>query len=181
MKVASIEYMIFCKFLYNTLHRDMQSRPRVGWNLSPTYGPIYLSQEYNKYKHKAPVQNDGHYFVTADNTVVAFTRCWGWSQGFPQDPSTKERTGQALLSSVPVVVAEMKLVQEAPALTSESSLAEGRSPLAKARANPKVQAGTFSKINREIKREPSVKSIEESSEESSVESIEESSGSTCGR
>ncbi|OLP98267.1 hypothetical protein AK812_SmicGene19293 [Symbiodinium microadriaticum] len=152
MKVASIEYMNFCKFLYNTLHRDMQSRPRVGWNLSPTYGPIYLSQEYNKYKHKAPVQNDGHYFVTADNTVVAFTRCWGWSQGFPQDPSTKERTGQALLSSVPVVVAEMKLVQEAPALTSESSLAEGRSLVVKARANPKVQAGTFSKINRGIKR-----------------------------
>ena len=57
--------------------------------------------------HRAPVQNDSHYFVTADNTVVACTRCWGWRQGFPQDPSTKERTGQALLSSVPAVVAEM--------------------------------------------------------------------------
>ena len=126
MKVARIEYMISCKYLYTTLHGDMQSPPKVGWNLSPTYGPIYLFQEHNKYKYRAPIQNDGHYFVTADKTVVAFTRCLRWSQGFP---STKERTGQALLARVPAAVAEMKLVQEEPPSDQESSNpAAGRSP-----------------------------------------------------
>ena len=143
MRVASIEYMIFCKFLDSALHRDMQSPPKVGWNLSPTYGPIYLFQQHKNYPHRAPVTNDGHYFVTADGTPVAFTRCWGWSQGFPQDPSTRERTGEALLARVPTVVAEMKLVQEEPAATQPVSTgAAGRSPSAKAQpSQPNVAEG----------------------------------------
>ena len=54
MRVDSIEYMIFCRFLYSALHRDMQCPPKVGWNLSPTYGPIYLFQELKNYLTTRP-------------------------------------------------------------------------------------------------------------------------------
>ena len=37
--------MIFCKYLWDTLKRDMGREPAVGWNVSKTYGPVYLFLE----------------------------------------------------------------------------------------------------------------------------------------
>ena len=40
-----MEHMIFFKFLWDILKRDMGTEPAVGWNISRTYGPIYLCLE----------------------------------------------------------------------------------------------------------------------------------------
>ena len=132
-RVASIEYMIFCHYLWNTISRDMGSDPKVGWNVTPTFGPIYLFQEYHKHAHDTStlVKNEGHHFVSRDGTLVAFTRCWGWSKGFPDDPSTKERTSRALLASIPEAIAEIR---------EERNRASGHSPQ-QAKAQPPVPAG----------------------------------------
>ena len=82
---ADMEYMIFCKFLWDILKRDMGTEPAVGWNISRTYGPIYLCLE----------RYDGH-FVTRNGTAATYTRCWHWQKGFQGDPSTKERTDKML-------------------------------------------------------------------------------------
>ncbi|CAE7231394.1 unnamed protein product, partial [Symbiodinium sp. CCMP2456] len=85
--VANLEYMIFCKYLWATL-------AHVGWNLSTTYGPVYLFQEKHSSRHSkhGSPPNEGHHFVTARDTLVAYTRCWGWRKGFPDDPDTRTRT-----------------------------------------------------------------------------------------
>ena len=77
-KIANLEYMIFCKALWKFLKEDMREEPSVGWNISPTYGPVYLLQEKHSHqlKSKKDMGNDGHYFVTATNITVAYTRCW---------------------------------------------------------------------------------------------------------
>ena len=42
---ANLEHMILCKYLWEVLKKDMGRTPAVGWNVSPTCGPIYLFQE----------------------------------------------------------------------------------------------------------------------------------------
>ena len=72
-------------FLWATLTADMGHQPHVGWNLSTTYGPVHLFQEEHSNWHRLRGQplNEGHHFVSANKTLVAYTRCWGWRQGFP--------------------------------------------------------------------------------------------------
>ena len=100
-KIANLEYMIFCKALWRFLKDDLKAEPRVGWNISPTYGPVYLLQEQHshKLKSKQDMGNDGHYFVTATNITVAYTRCWSWQKGFKGDPAANERRATTMLKS----------------------------------------------------------------------------------
>ena len=70
---ANLDYMIYCKF----------QNPRVGWNISPTYGPIYLFQERHDRKKSKIYDNEGHLVVTAQGMTVAF---WKWQKGFQGDP-----------------------------------------------------------------------------------------------
>ncbi|CAE7224477.1 MEE40 [Symbiodinium microadriaticum] len=93
-KIANLEYMIFCKALWKFLRDDMKQEPAVGWNISPTYGPVYLLQELNSQalRAKGDMGNDGHYFVTKENITVAYTRCWDWQKGFKGDPRASERS-----------------------------------------------------------------------------------------
>ena len=51
--------------------------------------------------------NDGHHFVTATGTLVAFTRCWKWQQGFQDDPTPKERTDKMLQSNLAAIALEI--------------------------------------------------------------------------
>ncbi|CAE7244687.1 unnamed protein product [Symbiodinium sp. CCMP2456] len=106
--IANLEYMIFCKYLWATLEADMGKQPKVGWNLSTTYGPVYLFQEKHDVWHKknGSPPNEGHHFVTARDVLVAYTRCWGWRKGFPDDPDTKSRTNSQTLAHMPAAVAE---------------------------------------------------------------------------
>ena len=106
-KIANLEYMIFCKALWRFLKDDLKAEPRVGWNISPTYGPVYLLQEQHshKLKSKQDMGNDGHYFVTATNITVAYTRCWNWQKGFKGDPAANERRATTMLKSLPQAVA----------------------------------------------------------------------------
>ena len=99
--------MIFCKALWRFLKDDLKAEPRVGWNISPTYGPVYLLQEQHshKLKSKQDMGNDGHYFVTATNITVAYTRCWSWQKGFKGDPAANERRATTMLKSLPQAVA----------------------------------------------------------------------------
>ena len=48
-KIANLEYMIFCKALWRFLREDMKEEP---WNISPTYGPVYLLQEKHSHQLK---------------------------------------------------------------------------------------------------------------------------------
>ena len=105
-RIANIEYMIFCKALWKFLKDDMQEEPSVGWNISPTYGPVYLLQKHShQLKSKKDMGNDGHYFVTATNITVAYTRCWNWQKGFKGDPAANERRATTMLKSLPQAVA----------------------------------------------------------------------------
>ncbi|OLP79803.1 hypothetical protein AK812_SmicGene39878 [Symbiodinium microadriaticum] len=105
--VVVLEYMIFCKALWKFLRDDMKKEPKVGWNISPTYGPVYLLQEKHSHqlKNKKDMGNDGHYFVTATNITVAYTRCWEWQKGFKGDPRANERRATTMLQSLPQAVA----------------------------------------------------------------------------
>ena len=99
---ANMEYMIFCKHVWDLLKRDMNQDPVVGWNVSRTYGPIYLFLEkQDAPKRRTIYDNEGHHFVTCNGTVVAYTRCWHWQMGFQGDPSTKERTDKMLQAHLP--------------------------------------------------------------------------------
>ena len=100
-KIANLEYMIFCKALWRFLRDDMKQEPTVGWNISPTYGPIYLLQEMHSHslKTKGDMGNDGHYFVTKDKITVAYTRCWDWQKGFKGDPRASEPLPQCYKAS----------------------------------------------------------------------------------
>ena len=106
-RIANIEYMIFCKALWKFLKDDMQEEPSVDWNISPTYGPVYLLQEKHSHqlKSRKDMGNDGHYFVTATNITVAYTRCWNWQKGFKGDPAANERRATTMLKSLPQAVA----------------------------------------------------------------------------
>ena len=106
-RVANLEYMIFCKALWKFLKDDMQEEPHVGWNISPTYGPVYLLQEKHSHqlKSKKDMGNDGHYFVSATDITVAYTRCWNWQKGFKGDPAASERRATTMLKSLPQAVA----------------------------------------------------------------------------
>ncbi|OLQ07317.1 hypothetical protein AK812_SmicGene9322 [Symbiodinium microadriaticum] len=105
--IANLEYMIFCKALWKFLRDDVREEPQVGWNISPTYGPVYLLQEKysQQLKNKKDMGNDGHYFVTASNITVAYTRCWEWQKGFKGDPAANERRATTMLQSLPQAVA----------------------------------------------------------------------------
>ncbi|CAE7270546.1 unnamed protein product [Symbiodinium sp. KB8] len=107
-KVANLEYMIFCKALWRFLRDDMKQEPAVGWNISPTYGPIYLLQEMHSHtlKSKGDMGNDGHYFDTKKQFTVAYTRCWEWQKGFKGDPRTNERRATTMLQGLPQAVAD---------------------------------------------------------------------------
>ena len=94
---ANLDYMIYCKF----------QNPRVGWNISPTYGPSYLFQERHDRKKSKIYDNEGHHFVTVQGMTVAFTRCWKWQKGFQGDPSTKERTDKMLQANVAAITLEV--------------------------------------------------------------------------
>ena len=48
--------------------------------------------------HPAALRHEGAELHANDGTLVAFTRCWGWSKGFPDDPSPKEKACSALLA-----------------------------------------------------------------------------------
>ena len=41
---ANMDYMIVCKYLWDTLKRDMGREPAVSWNVSRTYGGQDLRQ-----------------------------------------------------------------------------------------------------------------------------------------
>ena len=107
-KVANLEYMIFCKALWRFLRDDMKQEPTVGWNISPTYGPVYLLQEMHSHslRTKGDMGNDGHYFVTKDKITVAYTRCWDWNKGFKGDPRATERRATTMLQGLPQAVAD---------------------------------------------------------------------------
>eukprot|EP00439_Symbiodinium_sp_Y106_P053277 s6101_g7.t1 len=104
---ANLEYMIFCKFLWEVLRKDMGQVPTAGWNVSPTYGPIYLFQERYDKKRSKTCDVGGH-FVPEDGTVVAYTRCWKWQKGFQGDPTTKERADKMLQSNLAAIRLERK-------------------------------------------------------------------------
>ena len=84
-----------------------RTEPKVGWNISPTYGPVYLLQEKHSHqlKSKKDMGNDGHYFVSATDITVAYTRCWNWQKGFKGDPAANERRATTMLKSLPQAVA----------------------------------------------------------------------------
>ena len=86
----------------------MKQEPAVGWNISPTYGPVYLLQELHSHslKTKGDMGNDGHYFVTKDKITVAYTRCWDWQKGFKGDPCANERRATTMLQGLPQAVAD---------------------------------------------------------------------------
>ncbi|CAE7669811.1 unnamed protein product [Symbiodinium microadriaticum] len=107
-KVANLDYMIFCKALWKFLKDDMKQEPAVGWNISPTYGPVYLLQENFSagLRSKGHLGNDGHYFVTQQKITVAYTRCWHWQKGFKGDPRPSERRATTMLQGLPQAVAE---------------------------------------------------------------------------
>ena len=56
--------------------------------MNPSGGVEWVRfQECNDRKRMKTYDNDGHHFVTATGTLVAFTRCWKWQQGFQDDPT----------------------------------------------------------------------------------------------
>ena len=57
---------------------------KFSWNVSATYGPIYLLQEYfdTGLSDRGELANDGHYFVTKKQVCVAYNRCWNWHKSF---------------------------------------------------------------------------------------------------
>ena len=126
-KIANLEYMIFCKALWRFLRDDMKEEPKVGWNISPTYGPIYLLQEKHSHqlKNKKDMGNDGHYFVTATNITVAYTRCWDWQKGFKGDPRANERRATTMLQSLPQAVAAAMDARRALGPDEEGALPGG--------------------------------------------------------
>ena len=85
----------------------MGHTPALGWNISPTYGPIYLLQELysGALKAKGDLNNDGHYFVTSKQVCVAYTRCWNWQKGFKGDPRANE-SATTMLQGLPQAVSE---------------------------------------------------------------------------
>ncbi|OLP94189.1 hypothetical protein AK812_SmicGene23832 [Symbiodinium microadriaticum] len=105
----------------------MKEEPKVGWNISPTYGPIYLLQEKHSYQlqNKKDMGNDGHYFVTATNITVAYTRCWDWQKGFKGDPSANERRATTMLQSLPQAVAAAMDARRALGPDEEGALPGG--------------------------------------------------------
>ncbi|CAE7249958.1 unnamed protein product [Symbiodinium sp. KB8] len=109
-KVANLEYMIFCKALWRFLREDMKQDPAVGWNISTTYGPVYLLQEMHSHslKAKGDMGNDGHYSVTKEKITVAYTRCWEWQKGFKVDPRANERRATTMLQGLPQAVADAR-------------------------------------------------------------------------
>ena len=80
---ANLEYMIFCKFLWEVLKKDVGQLPCVGWNISPTYGLMYLFQERHDSKKSKIYDNDGHHFVTAQGKTVAYTAMLEMAEGLP--------------------------------------------------------------------------------------------------
>ncbi|CAE7023619.1 AAE3 [Symbiodinium sp. KB8] len=119
--------MIFCKALWKFLRDDMKEEPKVGWNISPTYGPVYLLQEKHSHqlKNKKDMGNDGHYFVTATNITVAYTRCWDWQKGFKGDPRANERRATTMLQSLPQAVAAAMDARRALGPDEEGALPGG--------------------------------------------------------
>ena len=119
--------MIFCKSLWKFLRDDMKQEPTVGWNISPTYGPVYLLQEMHSHslKTKGEMGNDGHYFVTKDKITVAYTRCWEWQKGFKGDPRVTERRATTMLQGLPQAVADAMDARRASGPDEEGALPGG--------------------------------------------------------
>ena len=105
----------------------MKEEPKVGWNISPTYGPVYLLQEKHsqQLKNKKDMGNDGHYFVTATNITVAYTRCWDWQKGFKGYPRANERRATTMLQSLPQAVAAAMDARRAHGPDEEGALPGG--------------------------------------------------------
>ena len=83
---ANLEHMILCKYLWEVLKKDMGRTPAVGWNVSPTCGPIYLFQER---RGRKPPLCDGQWHDAGK-----------WQKGFQGDPTAKERTDKMLQSNL---------------------------------------------------------------------------------
>ena len=126
-KIANLEYMIFCKALWKFLRDDMHEEPTVGWNISPTYGPVYLLQEMHSrsLQKKGEMGNDGHYFVTKDNITVAYTRCWELQKGFKGDPRANECRATTMLQGLPQAVADAMDARRASGPHEEGALPGG--------------------------------------------------------
>ena len=83
--------------------------------------------------------NDGHHFVTANGTVVAYTRCWKWQKRFQEDSTTKERTDKMLQSNLAAITLE---ISEGGASGMEhSSTRHGAQPTATATNRPDRPTG----------------------------------------
>ena len=91
-RVANLEYMIFCKTLRKLLKDDMQQEPAAGWNISPTYGPVYLLQEDF---------SAGPFAPKVTSTMTATTSSLrGKSQWPTPDAGTGKRASKATLAPV---------------------------------------------------------------------------------
>ena len=96
------QYLLFCKQLWDALRDDMGREPSPGWNISATWGPIYLFQETwtPGYGPKgdlwyddsgAGMIIDGH-FMRRRTGMYAATRAWNWDHGWKD---TKKQVLQA--------------------------------------------------------------------------------------
>ena len=87
---------------------------------------------------RRPLRHEGAELHARAGTLVAFTRCWGWSKGFPDDPSPKERASSALLARIPEAVAELGEAQNQAAgqRPQPGAKAQPSQPADETRANP---------------------------------------------
>ena len=92
-KVASLEYMIFCKGTLAALgHRPWPCSPGGVESEQALWPDLSPSERRSMdLKKTEELNNDGHYFETKSCMRVAYTRCWNWQKGFRGDPRAHQR------------------------------------------------------------------------------------------